>query len=200
MVLTPIALAQQGQPPNITILIVMTSAFVISILVLVAALKMKRLQAYWLAVAASIMAIIISPANLIGLPIGIWALVVLSQREVRAAFARESATGSASASPPDDAASTSTPPQALAEPVAHRAVADNAAVEQALQQVQGPAIGLLVVGILHALAMPLFSFVLVWSVRFGAEVWLPLMVIPTLIFGLVVSSVTIVAAPEDEAA
>ena len=48
---------------------------------------MKRLQAYWLAVAASVLAILISPCNLIGLPVGIWALVVLSQREVRAAFA-----------------------------------------------------------------------------------------------------------------
>ena len=90
MVLTPIALAQQGQPPNITILIVMTSAFVISILVLVAALKMKRLQAYWLAVAASIMAIIISPANLIGLPIGIWVLgCVESARSAGGLWARE---------------------------------------------------------------------------------------------------------------
>ena len=70
-----------------------------------AALKMKRLQAHGLAIAASILAIITSPSScLIGLPIGIWALVVLSQREVRAAFAqnRKRATGSASASPPDD--------------------------------------------------------------------------------------------------
>ena len=60
----------------------------ISSLMIVAALKMRRLQAYWLAITASILAIIISPGNLIGLPIGIWALVVLSQREVRAAFAK----------------------------------------------------------------------------------------------------------------
>ena len=61
--------------------------FAISSLIVFAALKMKRLQAYWLAVAAAFWAIIISPGNLIGLPIGIWALVVLSQREVRMAFA-----------------------------------------------------------------------------------------------------------------
>jgi len=35
----------------------------------------------------SILAIIVAPANIIGLPIGIWALVVLNRREVRAAFA-----------------------------------------------------------------------------------------------------------------
>ena len=59
---------------------------VTSALMIFAALKMKRLQAYWMAVIASSLAIIVSPSNLIGLPIGIWALVVLSQREVRAAF------------------------------------------------------------------------------------------------------------------
>jgi signal peptidase I len=59
----------------------------VSILVIVAALKMKRLQAYRLAVAMSLLGIFVSPSNVIGLPIGIWALVVLSQREVRAAFA-----------------------------------------------------------------------------------------------------------------
>ena len=35
------------------------------------------------------LAIVVSPSNLIGLPMGIWALVVLSQRDVRAAFRRE---------------------------------------------------------------------------------------------------------------
>jgi serine/threonine protein kinase len=60
----------------------------LSTLIIVAAIKMKRLQAYGLAVAAGILAIISSPTNLIGLPIGIWALVVLSQQEVRAAFKR----------------------------------------------------------------------------------------------------------------
>ena len=74
------------------------------VLTIVAALKMKRLEAYGLAVAASILTIVATPPCLIGLPIGIWALVVLSQRNVRAAFAqnRKRSTGPASASPPDD--------------------------------------------------------------------------------------------------
>ncbi|NLY00923.1 MAG: serine/threonine protein kinase [Rhodopirellula sp.] len=72
-------------------MICLLAILVISSLMIFAALKMKRLQAYWLAVAASILAIIISPGNLIGLPIGIWSLVVLGQREVRAAFARHRA-------------------------------------------------------------------------------------------------------------
>ena len=53
------------------------------VLMIVAAVKMKRLRAYWLAVVAGILAIILSPAGFfIGLPIGIWTLVVLSQREI----------------------------------------------------------------------------------------------------------------------
>ena len=55
----------------------------IGILQVLGGLRMRRLKWYGLAIAASILAIIISPGNLIGLPIGIWALVVLSQRDVR---------------------------------------------------------------------------------------------------------------------
>ena len=54
---------------------------------ILAAVKMRWLQAYWLAVVASVMAILTSPAGFcLGLPIGIWSLVVLSQRNARAAF------------------------------------------------------------------------------------------------------------------
>ena len=74
-------------PPLIIVPIL--AILILSSLVIFAALKMKRLQAYGLAIAASILAIIVSPSNLIGLPIGIWALVVLSQREVRGAFERK---------------------------------------------------------------------------------------------------------------
>ena len=79
-----------GEPSHIAI-IGLSVVFLISSLMIFTALKMKRLQAYGLAIAASILAIIISPGNLIGLPIGVWALVVLSQREVRAAFAQRRA-------------------------------------------------------------------------------------------------------------
>ncbi len=69
-------------------LLVPLSALVLSAIILVAGLTMKRLQAYGLAVAGAILAILVTPGNLIGLPIGIWALVVLSQRQVRAAFGK----------------------------------------------------------------------------------------------------------------
>ncbi len=64
------------------------AALIFSSLMIVAGLKMKRLEAYGLAITGSILAMLISPGNLVGLPVGIWALVVLSHREVREAFAR----------------------------------------------------------------------------------------------------------------
>ena len=81
--------AQSGPLANIQFAIV--HVLVISLLsglVIFAATKMMRLRAYGLAVVASMLAMI-SPLCLIGLPIGIWALVVLSQRDVREAFRRK---------------------------------------------------------------------------------------------------------------
>jgi hypothetical protein len=60
----------------------------IGILIFVGALKMKSAQSYGLAMTSSILAMIpcLSPCCLLGLPFGIWALVVLSNPEVKAAF------------------------------------------------------------------------------------------------------------------
>jgi len=62
--------------------------FLGGIFILVAGVKMKKLEAYGLAVAASIIAMIpcLSTCCIVGLPIGIWALVVLSKPEVKASF------------------------------------------------------------------------------------------------------------------
>lgn len=56
--------------------------------IIYAALKMKELSQYGLCMAASILAMIpcISPCCIIGLPIGIWCIVVLSKPEVKTAF------------------------------------------------------------------------------------------------------------------
>ncbi len=56
--------------------------------VIYAALKMKELTQWGLCLAASIIAMIpcVSPCCIVGLPIGIWCLVVLTKPEVRAAF------------------------------------------------------------------------------------------------------------------
>lgn len=56
--------------------------------IIYAALKMKDLEQWGLAVAASILAMIpcISPCCVVGLPIGIWCLVVLTRPEVKNTF------------------------------------------------------------------------------------------------------------------
>jgi hypothetical protein len=61
---------------------------VVGIVIIVGALKMRNLQSYGLAMTSSILAMIpcVSPCCLLGLPFGIWALVVLSKPEVKAAF------------------------------------------------------------------------------------------------------------------
>ncbi len=93
-VLMPAIAARGGPAPQtlapLFLALVPILALVLASLMVAAALMMKRLQGYWFAIAASVLAIVISPGNLIGLPIGIWALVVLSQRDVRTAFRRKS--------------------------------------------------------------------------------------------------------------
>lgn len=58
------------------------------------ALSMKKLQRYGLAVAASIIAMVpcFGPCCCIGLPIGIWSIVVLMKPEVKRAFGNGAAT------------------------------------------------------------------------------------------------------------
>jgi len=60
----------------------------VAIFIIYAGLKMKELKQWNLVVVASVLAMIpcISPCCIIGLPIGIWALVVLMRPDVKAAF------------------------------------------------------------------------------------------------------------------
>ena len=59
----------------------------IVILLIGAAVRMRRLKCYRLAVFAAVLAILpITPAFLLSLPIGIWALAVLTDSQVKAAF------------------------------------------------------------------------------------------------------------------
>jgi hypothetical protein len=87
--------AQQGQLPWGNLIMSSSWTFVssgvgiaMSVLIFVAALKMKKLENHGLAMTASIIAMLpcVSPCCLVGLPIGIWALVVLSKPEVKSAF------------------------------------------------------------------------------------------------------------------
>jgi len=72
-------------PPAIAFIAI---GVIMSIVVLVGAIKMKGLENYGLALTASILALIpcTSPCCFLGLPFGIWALVVLSDPVVKAAF------------------------------------------------------------------------------------------------------------------
>jgi hypothetical protein len=60
----------------------------LAILVLMGGIKMNKLESYSLAMAASIIAVIpcFSPCCLLGIPIGIWALVALNDPNVKSAF------------------------------------------------------------------------------------------------------------------
>ena len=60
----------------------------VSAVVFIGAFQMRRLKSYALARAAAIMALIpcLGPCYLLGIPAGIWALVVLAKPEVREAF------------------------------------------------------------------------------------------------------------------
>jgi hypothetical protein len=64
------------------------AALVLSGVVLYGALKMKKLENHGLAMGVSILAMIpcISPCCLVGLPFGIWALIVLNKPEVKGYF------------------------------------------------------------------------------------------------------------------
>jgi hypothetical protein len=64
----------------------------LSAIVILAGLKMKRLESRPFAIAGSILAMFVSPGNLIGLPIGLWALYVLTRPEVSAMFWQKSGT------------------------------------------------------------------------------------------------------------
>jgi serine/threonine protein kinase len=61
---------------------------VFSSLIILGALKMMRLETYPLAITASVLAMITTPGNIAGLPVGIWSLITLCRKDVRAAFAQ----------------------------------------------------------------------------------------------------------------
>jgi len=62
---------------------------ILGIILIVAGIRMKRLQDYGMALTGAIIALVpcISPCCVLGLPFGIWAVVVLSDWRVHAAFA-----------------------------------------------------------------------------------------------------------------
>ncbi len=67
------------------------SSLVLGIVLLIGSARMRDLQSYPIALSAAVAAIFpFAPGFLISLPFGVWALLVLSRRDVRLAFAGES--------------------------------------------------------------------------------------------------------------
>jgi len=68
--------------------VVLAFSLLVGVVILVGALLMMNLRARGLVITSSILAMIpcVSPCCLLGLPIGIWAVVVLSQQDVKQAF------------------------------------------------------------------------------------------------------------------
>ena len=86
-ILLPVmARAGGAHPSKLGLLLLLITPFVLCTFILVAALRMMRLQGYGAAVAASVLAVLVTPGNIIGFPVGIWSLVVLLRREVREGF------------------------------------------------------------------------------------------------------------------
>lgn len=63
-------------------------ALAVGVVILLGALKMKNLTSYGFAMASAVLAMVpcVSPCCLVGLPIGIWAVVVLNDPAVKSAF------------------------------------------------------------------------------------------------------------------
>jgi hypothetical protein len=132
----------------------------VGLFTIIGGVKMRRLELYPLAVIATVTAMFpCSPGCLIGLPCGIWALVVLSRTEIRAAFEQirkhgqpakpivATTTTHAVPSRPADAAArpnSSEPEGGLAQPTEEIEVD----LESARRQVRAPAIGLFWTGLL----------------------------------------------------
>jgi serine/threonine protein kinase len=63
-------------------------AVVTAAVVIVGSLRMMRLQSRRLAQTSAVLAMVITPANVIGFPVGLWALSVLSRPDAKVAFRR----------------------------------------------------------------------------------------------------------------
>ncbi|NJN65105.1 MAG: hypothetical protein HC882_09670 [Acidobacteria bacterium] len=68
--------------------VVSALAVVLAAATILAGVRMRNLRSRWLAILASLVMMLpfFSPCCFLGIPIGIWCLIVLSDRDVKAAF------------------------------------------------------------------------------------------------------------------
>lgn len=86
--LVVIALMLTNTPPSRAAMApwILVAAALASSFMVFAALRMKAVESYAVAVVGGVLTLLISPGNLLGLPIGIWALVTLTRLSIRQAF------------------------------------------------------------------------------------------------------------------
>ncbi len=118
-------------------------------IVLRGAAGMMKLRNYPFSVVTSVVAAVTGPGALLGLPFGVWALVELIRPEVRAAFAANR--------PPSGSNATLAPGK----------------MDFARSQVKGPAIGLVVTGVLDWVLMALVCIIVGLKSAGGLPIWLP---------------------------
>lgn len=108
-------------------MVLMLGANFLGIVVLLGGIQMYRLQSYGMVIVAAIFAMLpCGPLFLVGLPIGVWCLIVLAQTEVRQAFGLQGSS---------------------------RPAVDTTNPATAVQRVRIPAVGLIVVGALQCLLL-----------------------------------------------
>jgi DNA-directed RNA polymerase subunit RPC12/RpoP len=80
-------LGAQAPPPQVMV-VMFASLSLLCLVVIIAAIQMMRLQTYWLAITGTILAMINfgNLCCLLGIPFGIWSLVMLLRQDVREAF------------------------------------------------------------------------------------------------------------------
>jgi hypothetical protein len=80
----------QAEPPlwyRLGLLPALLLGIILGAFIILGAVQMLRLRSHGLATTAAVLALLpCGPAWLVGLPVGLWALLVLSTPEVKAAF------------------------------------------------------------------------------------------------------------------
>jgi tRNA A-37 threonylcarbamoyl transferase component Bud32 len=86
------AMGSEDSMGSLLLTVLLLSA-ILSTIVIIAGLKIGRFESYAFCIFGSIVAMLISPGNVIGLPIGIWSLYILTRPEVKAAFGSRTRPG-----------------------------------------------------------------------------------------------------------
>jgi hypothetical protein len=119
----------------------------VGVVMIIGGLRMLRLESKGLATTASILALLPGPFGcMVGIPIGIWSMIVLNRPTVKAAFAGKPSNS--------DEPRPSPPPPRKPQAVGDQALSEDDCL-RIQSMVRGPAIGLIIVGVLNLLPLVL---------------------------------------------